>query len=399
MTGEVNPFAIEWSPAAIAELRHDVARFALPSAPPGSGWSLGCDPDFLARFRTFWLDEYDWQASVAELNRYPQFKAEIDGIGIHFVRVEGEGDLPRPLLMTHGWPGSHYEFWGVIDRLTRPSAFGGEPADAFTLILPTLPGYGYSDAPPQPLGPKGVAALWNRLMTEVLGFDRYYAQGGDWGGVVTSFLGLDHGRNVAGIHLNMAGFRSDAAPQNDAEAAWAGRMAQAQMRQGAYGMLQVTRPMSLAYASAGNPLGQAAWILERFHHWADLREGNVESVFGLDHLATNVMLYVMNNSFPTSLWIYNGVAREGGTTLPQGVRCETPTAFAAFPLDGVQPAPPRSRVELLYNLIHYSEPATGGHFAAMEQPALFASDVLAWGRSLHERETLRSPRLDAGRES
>jgi pimeloyl-ACP methyl ester carboxylesterase len=180
----------------------------------------------------------------------------------------------------------------------------------------------------------------------------------------------------------MCGLRSRAAPQNSAEQAWMDSSAVAQQRLGAYSMLQMTKPMSLAWATAGNPLGQAAWILERFHDWGDLSEGDVEAVFGLDHLITNVMLYVMTDSFPSSLLLYHGLVREGGIDLADGERCPTPTGFAAFPGDALMPAPPASRVELLYNLVHWSEPPRGGHFAAMEKPAAFAQDVRTWANKV-----------------
>jgi pimeloyl-ACP methyl ester carboxylesterase len=374
----MTPFEVSWTEHEVADLKARLAACALPPAPEGAGWALGCDRDFLERFRRHWLEVYDWRAAMAELNRHPQYLAEIDGLAIHFVQVKGEAAGARPLLLTHGWPGSHYEFWDVIDRLAFPSRHGGRPQEAFHLVIPSLPGYAFSGKPAQPIGPKATAAMWNRLMTTTLGYERYLAQGGDWGSVVTSQLGLNHAPAVRAIHLNMCGLRSEAPPQNDAEQAWMQRAGQAQQRLSGYSAVQMMKPLSLAWATAGNPLGQAAWILERFHDWADLSGGDVDSVFGLDHLITNAMLYVMTDSFPSAIWFYHGLIREGGINLAPGRRCETPTGFAAFPGDTLMPAPPRSRIELLYNLVHWSEPADGGHFAAMEKPAVFAADVRAW---------------------
>jgi pimeloyl-ACP methyl ester carboxylesterase len=374
----MTPFKVNWTSSQIDNLKAQLRDCVLPHAPPGAGWSLGCDREFLERFRNYWLHAYDWRAALADLNRHPQFVSEIDGLQIHFVYVRGEARANRPLLLTHGWPGSHYEFWGVIERLAFPSRFGGGSEEAFDLVVPSLPGYAFSGKPSVPMGPKGTAALWRKLMTSELGYEAYLAQGGDWGSLVTSQMGLADDPALRGIHLNMCGLRSSAPAQNEGEQDWITRSAAASQRLGGYSMLQMIKPMSLAWATASNPLGQAAWILERFHDWADLREGDIESVFSLDHLITNVMLYVVTDSFASSVLFYNGLIREGGIELALGQRCEKPTGFAAFPGDALMPSPPLSRLELLYNIIHRSEPDEGGHFAAMEQPDLFSSDVRSW---------------------
>ncbi|MET0370663.1 MAG: epoxide hydrolase family protein [Sphingobium sp.] len=380
--GTPRPFEICWDTGRIAALKADVTRVVLPPAPAGCGWSLGCDRDFLERFRAYWLDGYDFAAAQAELNAHRQYLVEIDGLDIHYVMIRSEAATPRPLLITHGWPGSHHEFWSAADRLAFPSRYGGSPLDAFDIVLPSLPGYGYSAKPARPIGPKTVAGMWHRLMTEVLGYPYYLAQGGDWGSIVTSIMGLDAPQGLRAIHLNMSGLRSEAAAQTAEEAEWMTRNAAALAEKGAYARLNATKPMSLAWLAAGNPLGQAAWILERFHDWSDLRDTNLEAVYGLDHLCTNVMLYVMTDSFATAAWMYNGRVSEGGNYLAPDQKCMVPTGFARFPMDGVQPPPPRSWIERLYNVVHFSEPARGGHFAAMEVPDAFAADVVAWGRSV-----------------
>ena len=295
------PFKVDWSKAQFETVKERIAACPLPPAPVGAGWTLGCDADFLARFRDYWLRDYDLEAALERLNRYPQFVAPIDGFDIHFVHVKGEGTGNRPLLMTHGWPGSHLEFFGLIDRLTRPSAHGGRAEDAFDVVLPSLPGYGFSAKPDQPVGPAWAAAKFDRLMTEALGYGRYLAQGGDWGSVVTSMLGLNHADHVASIHLNMLALRSPEKPADDAERAWLEASMEAQARFGGYQGLQRSKPMSLAYATAGNPLGVAAWILERFHDWSDRSQGEIDAIFGMDELIDNIMVYVMTDSFPTSV--------------------------------------------------------------------------------------------------
>lgn len=370
-------FSIEWTEDRIEQLRAQVAAPLLPVAPEAAGWDLGSDRNFLERFRQYWLHDYDWRAALADLNRHPQFIAEINGQAIHFVHIKSGVTKARPLLLTHGWPGSHYEFWSVIEPLK---------AAGFDLVIPTLPGYGFSGKPAQPIGPKGTAILWDRLMREVLGYPHYLAQGGDWGSLVTTQIGLNDAGGVRGIHLNMLGLRSPEPPRDEEEKAWMARSASAQQRLSGYSAVQMMKPLSLSWLAAGNPLGQAAWILERFHDWADLSQGDLESVFGLDHLITNIMLYVMTDSFGSSLWFYNGMRREGGIGLAEGQRCEVPTGFAAFPGDALMPQPPRSRVELCFNLVHWTTPALGGHFAALERPAEFATDVIEWGQKVWPAE-------------
>jgi microsomal epoxide hydrolase len=293
----------------------------------------------------------------------------------------GEAEGRRPLLLTHGWPGSHYEFWGIIDALAFPSRHGADAADAFDVVIPSLPGFGFSSKPKRPLGQRRTAALFNALMTKTLGYGAYRAQGGDWGGLVTGWLGHDHGAHAKAIHLNMLGVRSASPPQGEAELAWAARGAAQMQALGAYFQLQATKPQSLAWAMADNPVGQAAWIIERFHDWSDLRTKSFEAVYTLDQLLTNVMIYVMTGSFTTSVWYYRGLFEEGGAFLSPGVRVETPTAFANFPGEALYQTPPRSYAERSYNIVRWTDMPRGGHFAAMEEPELFLEDVRAWGRA------------------
>jgi pimeloyl-ACP methyl ester carboxylesterase len=374
-------FEVTWSEAEVARVLDRVATTRLPPAPPGSGWTYGCDADFLQGVQRYWTQDYDWRGALDRLNKYPQFVATIDGQDIHYLHVRGESPTPRPLLMTHGWPGSQVEFWDVIEPLAFPSRFGGRAEDAFDLVLPSLPGYGFSGCPAQPLGQRATARLWNLLMTEVLGYPRYLAQGGDWGAIVTSWLGLDHGENVRAIHLNLLAFRHAEPPRDEAEGKWMQTALAAQQSLGAYSALQRVRPQSLAWAAADNPLGQAAWMLERFHDWADLRTRRFEDVFTLDRLVTNAMLYVMTGSFTSALWYYAAMVPEGMLVLPAGTRCETPTAYTDY-ADPLVPAPPRSRAERAYRIERWVQAPAGGHFAAMENPAFFIDDLREWAASL-----------------
>lgn len=378
----MQPFEVNWSEADVARVLDRVRDYPWPPAPVGGGWSYGCDETFLRELCAYWVDGFDWRAAQAALNRWPQFTARVEDFDLHFVHVVGEAEGRRPLLITHGWPGSHYEFWAAIEALAYPSRHGGDPADAFDLVIPSLPGFGFSSKPSRPFGQRATARLFDTLMTEVLGYRRYLAQGGDWGGFVTSVLGLDHGEHVRAIHLNMIGLRPAGGPQSEAEVAWLTRTQAAMQAMGAYFQLQASKPQSLAWMAAGNPVGQAAWIVERFHDWSDLRTKTFEQAYTYDQLLTNVMIYVMTGSFTTGAWYYRALFEEGGIQLAEGRRCETPTAFANFPGEALYQAPPRSWADRAYNIVRWTEMPRGGHFAAMEEPNLFVEDLRAWAREV-----------------
>ncbi|MFO1013689.1 MAG: epoxide hydrolase [Caulobacteraceae bacterium] len=377
------PFAVDWSATEIGAVLEKVRAYPWPPMPDvADGWAYGADGHFLKSLCAYWLDGYDWRAAVADLNRFPQFTARIGDFDIHFVHVVGEAGGKRPLLLSHGWPGSHYEFWGSIEKLAFPSKFGGKAEDAFDVVVPSLPGFGFSSKPAKPFGQRATAGLFNTLMTEVLGYDRYLAQGGDWGAFVTSCLGLDHAKHVKAIHLNMIGFRPPGGPQTPEEGAWMQRQSMMMDVMGAYFRLQASKPQSLAWLGAGNPVGQAAWIIERFYDWCDRRSAKFEEVFTRDQLITNAMIYIMTGSFTTGAWYYRALLEGGGVAMAEGQRCETPTAFANFPGEVLYQAPPRSYAERAYNITRWTEMSDGGHFAAMEQPDAFVADVRAWARDL-----------------
>jgi pimeloyl-ACP methyl ester carboxylesterase len=380
--GKLTPFAVEWSEADVAGVLEGIRAYPWPPIPKvADGWAYGCDGAFLQGLCAYWLDGYDWRAAVAELNRYPQYLTRVGDFDLHFVHVVGEAEGRRPLLLSHGWPGSHYEFWGAIDKLAFPSRHGGAAADAFDLVIPSLPGFGFSSKPERPFGQRATARLFNELMRQ-LGYQRYLAQGGDWGALVTSWLGLDQPAHVRAIHLNMMGLRPSGGPQSQDEIAWMTRTGAAMDQLGAYFRLQASKPQSLAWLGAGNPVGQAAWIVERFYDWCDRRETSFERVFTRDQLLTNIMIYVMTGSFTTGAWYYRAFLEEGGIVLQEGQRCEVPTAFANFPGEALYSAPPRSWAERAYNIARWTDMPRGGHFAAMEQPDLFVEDVRAWAREV-----------------
>lgn len=382
---EPKPFKVDWAEGDVRRVLDQVRHYPWPPAPAvEDGWLYGCDATFLEEICAYWADKFDWRAAQAELNRFPQFTARVEDFDIHFVHVVGEAGGKRPLLLTHGWPGSHYEFWASIEKLAFPSRFGGDPADAFDVVVPSLPGFGFSSKPKRPVGQRLTAKLFNALMTQVLGYDRYLAQGGDWGGLVTSWIGFDHGPGKGGaraIHLNMIGFRPKGGPQSPEEVAWLQHSQMMMQMLGAYFSLQASKPQSLAWLGAGNPVGQAAWILERFYDWSDLRTKPLIGAYTRDQLLTNIMIYVMTGSFTTGAWYYRGLMEEGGVAAMEGQRCETPTAFANFPGEALYKAPPRSWADRAYNITRWTDMETGGHFAAMEEPDLFVADVRDWARS------------------
>jgi len=388
--GEVKSFWVDVPDNVLERIRERVAAYRwFPAPADEAGWEYGMSTDMLKKLQAYWLDEYDWRAAEVELNRHPQFLTRIDGLDIHFIHVIGEAEGRRPLLLTHGWPGSVYEFWDSIEPLAFPSRHGGRAEEAFDLVIPSLPGYGFSGKPAAPLGQRATAALWDKLMRDVIGAETYIAQGGDWGALVTSWLGVNHGAHdgqggCRAIHLNMIGLRpTPATPQSDEEVAWLAG-AQARMAaEGSYFQQQATKPQTLALALMDSPMGQAAWILEKFHGWSDLGpEGDLLGVYTPDQLLTNLMIYLVNDAFATSVWYYNALFREGGNALREGQRCETPTGFANFPHEALYDPPPRSWCERAYNLVHWSDMPRGGHFAAMEVPGLFVEDLRAFARNL-----------------
>ena len=379
------PFEISISDEKLKQIRDRVAAYQWFPAPANRDpWQHGMARSVMEPLQAYWLEQFDWRAAEQMLNAYPSFKARIDGFDIHFVHVVGEAGGKRPLLLTHGWPGSFYEFWESIGPLAYPTKHGGDAEDAFDLIIPSLPGYGFSSKPAAPIGQRATAKLWDTLMREQLGYETYLAQGGDWGSLVTSWLGINHSAHdgkggCAGIHLNMIGLRPNpATPQNEEEIAWLNHMQAAMQLNGSYLMQQATKPQTLAMALMDSPMGTAAWILEKFHGWSDLENGDLNSVYSNDQLLTNVMIYLVNDAIATSVWYYAGFFEEGGGDLGDGVRCETPTGFANFPGDAVYRMAPRSWCERAYNVTYWSDLPKGGHFAAMEAPDLFVKTVREW---------------------
>jgi pimeloyl-ACP methyl ester carboxylesterase len=379
---KTQPFRIDVAEETLQRIRNKVAQYPWHEMPDDGGWGYGTNLDYLKEFCSYWLDQYDWRKHEAELNRFAHYRAEVDGIDLHFIHEPGSGPAPMPLIISHGWPGSVVEFNDIIEPLAHPERFGGSVDDAFEVIAPSLPGFGFSGRPPRPYGPRKMAGVFNQLMTDVLGFDGYLAQGGDWGGAISSWLGFDHAPACRAIHINIMTMRHPDGPQGAEEQAWAAQFERDQVMQDGYRIQQATRPQTLSYAMMDSPVGVAAWLIEKFHDWSDIDGDDIESVHSKDALLTNIMVYLVTGSFNTASWIYYGRREEGGRVMsPEGKRVEVPTAVALFPAEMLA-WPPRSYVERVYNVTQWSEMPRGGHFAALEQPGLLIDDLRAFSRSL-----------------
>ena len=381
MTG-VRPFHLDVADAVLDRIRSRIAAYPWHEMPDDGGWEYGTNLDYMKELCAYWLDEYDWRKHEAAINRFANFTATVEGIDLHFVHEKGSGPTAMPLIVSHGWPGTVVEFLDVIEPLAHPERFGGKVEDAFDVIVPSLPGFGFSGRPPRPIGPRKIAGLFNTLMTEVLGYDGYMAQGGDWGGAISTWLGFDHAPQCRAIHVNVLGMRTAEDPQGAQEQAWAAKFDRDQLLQDGYRTQQATKPQTLSYAMMDSPVGVAAWIVEKFHAWSDIDGDDIEGVHSKDVLLTNVMVYIVTGTFNTASWIYYGRRAEGGRVLsPEGKRVEVPTAAALFPKEMLAWAP-RSYVERLYNIVRWTEMPRGGHFAMMEEPQLMLDDIRAFARTL-----------------
>ena len=380
----IRPFHLHVPDETLAHIRARVAAYTWHEMPDDGGWAYGTNLAYMKEFCTYWVEQYDWRQHEAAINRFAHFKAPVHGVDMHFIHEKGSGPAPMPLLITHGWPGSVVEFMNIIEPLAHPERFGGSMDDAFDVIAPSLPGFGFSGRPPRPWGPRKVAGVLNALMTEVLGYKSYLAQGGDWGATVSSWLGFEYAPACRAIHLNMMGMQHPDGPQNAEEQAWAERFEREQAMENGYRTQQATKPQTLSYAMMDSPVGIAAWILEKFNSWSDTDGDNVESAHSKDELLTNIMVYIVTRSFNTASWIYYGRREEGGRLFsPAGRRVEVPTACALFPKE-LLAWPPRPYVERLFNVQRWTEMPRGGHFAALEEPELLLADVRAFARTLRQ---------------
>ena len=378
----VSPYTIDIPDERLAAIMAKVEAYDWSQLPDAGGWTSGVGIDDLKRLVTYWRSTYDWRAVERRLNQLPNFMADVEGERIHFIHVRGDGSKP-PLLLLHGWPGSYLEF----EKLLGPLA-----ADGHDVIVPSLPGFAFSKPITGIIGPRRAADLMHGLMAQLFGQRRYIVQGGDWGSGIAGWMAHSHPDALLGIHVNMVNLMAeDATPTTDEEKDFLAKRTATLELEGGYSHEQGTRPQTLGVAMADSPVGAAGWILEKFGMWADLPKTadgspDIWSKFSEEELLTNIMLYVAPSSVVTATWIYRGRRLEGTQTFPAGTRIRVPTGVAAFP-DPVFRPPPRSLAEKTYSIVHWSEPSAGGHFAAMEQPALMLADLRAFvsivGREPH----------------
>ena len=378
----IHPFRIDVPDKTLEQIRTQVANYPWHEMPDDGGWAYGTHLGYMKELCAYWLNEFDWRKQEAAINRFSHFIAPVQGIDLHFIQEKGDGPSPLPLIISHGWPGSIVEFLDIIQPLAHPQRFGGSADDAFDVIVPSLPGFGFSGRPARPIGPRKMADLFNSLMTDVLGYRNYLAQGGDWGGAISSWLGFEHAPTCQAIHINILTMRHPDGPHGPEEKAWAVQFEHDQLLENGYRTQQATKPQTLSYAMMDSPVGVAAWIIEKFNSWSDTDGDNIESAHTKDSLLTNIMVYLVTKTFNTASWIYYGRREEGGRLLSTGNRrVEVPTAAALFPAE-LLAWPPRSYVERLYNISHWSEMPRGGHFAALEEPELLIDDIRAFARTL-----------------
>ena len=375
------PFKVHIPDAALDDLCARLVRVRWPDEPPIAPWSTGTSLDYMKQLVDYWRERFDWRAQEAKLNAFRHFTVPLAGIDLHFIHEPGKGPSPTPLLLTHGWPGSVFEFHKLIPMLTDPARYGGDPDDAFTVVAPSLPGYTFSFRPGQArFGVEQIADIFAELMT-VLGYRRFAAQGGDWGAFVTSRLGLMHADRLCGIHLNMLAVRRDpgmlANPTPD-EKVFLEQLQHWIKEDMGYQWIQGTRPQTLAFGLSDSPAGLAAWIMEKFRAWSDCG-GNPESVFSKDELLTNISLYWFTGAIGSSFWPYYARMRSAWP-VPAGAYISVPTGYAEFPHEMLRP--PRSVAQKVYNIQRWTKMDRGGHFAALEQPEALVKEVREFFRPL-----------------
>jgi pimeloyl-ACP methyl ester carboxylesterase len=386
VSNKAKPFIATIRPDNLADLLERIDKTRWPDQPHGSDWSGGAATvyvrDLLDGWRTF-----DWSGYTGTLNRFPQFIARIGDQDVHFVHVRGEGTAPLPLILTHGWPGSYLEYSKIIPLLTDPAAHGGDGDDAFDVVVPSLPGFGFSPRTARPAMVNAeVSDLWHELMTGVLGYQRYGAHGSDLGAGVTARLGLRHPDPLAGIHFSALSFPTPRRPWTDAEQRYVTDVRRWDETEGAYSMLQSTKPQTLAHGLTDSPAGLAAWLVEKYRAWGDTG-GEIESRFTREHLLSTLSLYWLTSTIASSLRPYYEYTHRG-TPLPEGQPIQVPAGFALFDNEFVPPgSPPRELAERFFTVNRWAVMPRGGHFPATEEPELLAAELRSFFRPLRIRGT------------
>jgi pimeloyl-ACP methyl ester carboxylesterase len=376
---DITPFAPRASEAELEELRRRLLATKWPDAPSGIGWSAGVDVDELRDLVAYWADGFDWRAAEERLNRLPRYRTAIDGLGVHFVHARARADGPpaMPLLLAHGWPDSFWRYSEVVPLLVDPGAHGADPADAFDVVVPDMPGYGYSDRAPKDLDLIGVSDLWARLMDR-LGYPRFGAAGGDIGASVVRWLALDHPERIAAVHRTDA-VRTDVDPGllTEEEREWLAKGERWSVEEGAYGAMQSTKPQTAAVGLTDSPAGLAAWIVEKLRAWSD-HHPDGSSLITRDSMLTDVIIYWLTGTIGSSMRMY--WASEAMPDAEFARVMEVPTGYTMFPADVEPPAPDAWLARTTTDLALVSRPDHGGHFAPIEDPELYADEIRAFFR-------------------
>lgn len=386
---QIEPFQIAIPDHDIDDLRQRIRASRWAPATPSPAWQQGADPAWLRELADYWATHFDWRAAERKLNQQPQFIADVDGQRVHFVHRRGNGLSPYPLVVTHGWPGSFFEFHLLLDQLCDPGSFGADPADAFDVVVPSLPGFAFSAAPAQGgTSSFQVADLWVSLMRG-LGYERFGAQGGDIGAGVSVALAARHPQAVEGIHLNFLPSSYEPAigaaqqPLTIAEENFLREKAEWALLEGGYAHMHSTKPQTLAASLNDSPIGLAAWIAEKFRAWSDC-DGEIERVFSKDDLLTNISLYWHTQTIGTSMQMY-WENRLQPMRFAGAPRVVPPVGFAHFPRELSHP--PRSWIERTFDVVQWTDMPGGGHFAAMEKPGLLATEIRRFFRPLRAQKS------------
>lgn len=377
------PFEVRVDDAVLQDLARRLEATRWPDEVPQNRWRFGTDLGYLRSLVEYWRNGYDWRKHEAILNRFKQFKVRLSGIDVHYIHEQGKGPKPMPLLLSHGWPGSVFEFHKLIPMLTDPAAHGGDPADAFTVIAPSLPGYTFSFAPNQErFSLERIADTFAELMGGVLGYKKFAAQGGDWGAFITSRLGYAHAEKLHGIHVNLLAVRRDPKMLENPtpeERKFLDELNVFLKEETGYQWIQGTRPQTLAYGLTDSPVGLAAWLVEKFQRWTDC-DGNPENALTRDEMLTDIMLYWVTGAIGSTFWPYYA-RMHGPWPIPEGEQVKVPMGYIEFPKEILRP--PRSIAEKMYsNIQRWTSAQRGGHFAALEQPEVLAHEVREFFRPM-----------------
>ncbi|MBD2701676.1 epoxide hydrolase [Spirosoma sp. BT702] len=391
----IHPFTISVDESTLADLRSRLAKTRWPDQIANEKWEMGTNEAYLQELCTYWQQQFDWLKQEAYLNTFAHFKTEIDDIGIHFIHQKGKGKTSFPLLLIHGYPDSFFRFHKLIPLLTEAD----EEGFSFDVVVPSMPGYGFSGIPAEEgMDPKKMADLFARLMVDELGYDEFFAHGGDWGGSITEQLALYHDDHLHAIHLTDLPFHhtlEQPDDASDAEKKFFEKIQKWQRTEGAYSMIQATKPQSLAYSLTDSPAGLAAWLIEKFYAWSD-NGGNLENAFTKDELLTNLTIYWVTRTSNSSMRLYYEAIKSimAATYNPlikynpfdkTGKKTAVPAGFTFFPKD--ISAPPRELVERYFTIERWNEISSGGHFAAMEQPQALADEIRQFFKGIHQSKS------------